>query len=301
MYFLNDKEMFLSVLPLRSMNAPAGSLIGRVCMVTGATGALGKATANAFAQRGARVVIVSRDEARGHAVVASVRQSSGAGSVEALQADLSDLRSVRNLAKSFGEAHDRLDVLVNAAAVFTRKRIETADGFELMFVTNFLGPFLLTNLLAPALRAGAPSRVITVSAPTTTELDFADLQSRANWRPLHAFGASKMADLLFTFGLARRLEGTRVLANVVHPGLIKSDLMRELSAPARFVVGLASRSPEQAAETLAYLASSAELEGVTGRFFKGTKLSESNVYSRDSDVQDRLWLEAGRLLGESFP
>src|SRR5438093_657309 len=176
MYFLNDKEMFLSVLPLRSMNAPAGSLIGRVCMVTGATGALGKATANAFAQRGARVVLVSRDEARAHAIVTSVRQSSGAGSVEALQADLSALRSVRNLAKSFGETRDRLDVLVNAAAVFTRKRIETGDGFELMFVTNFLGPFLLTNLLVPALRAGAPSRVITISAPTTTELDFADLR-----------------------------------------------------------------------------------------------------------------------------
>jgi len=293
--------MLMTAPPPRRMAGAAGSLVGRVCMVTGATGALGKATASEFARRGATVVAVSRTEGRGRALLASVRQASGAGSVELLVADLSDLRSVRTLAKSFGGSHDRLDVLVNNAAVFKRRRIETADGFELMFATNFLGPFLLTNLLAPALRAGAPSRVITVSAPTTTELDFADLQSRANWRPLHAFGASKMADLLFTFGLARRLEGTRVLANVVHPGLIKSDLMRELSAPARFVVGLASRSPEQAAETLAYLASSAELEGVTGRFFKGTKLSESNVYSRDSDVQDRLWLEAGRLLGESFP
>src|SRR5881628_4237399 len=122
MYFLNDKEMFLSVLPLRSMNAPAGSLIGRVCMVTGATGALGKATANAFAKRGARVVLVSRDQARGHAVVASVRQASGAGSVELLHGDLSDPQSVRTLAKSFGEGHDHLDVLVNAAAILTRRR-----------------------------------------------------------------------------------------------------------------------------------------------------------------------------------
>src|SRR5437870_3826788 len=229
MYFPNDKEMSLSVLPVQSMSAPAGSLIGRVCMVTGATGALGKATANAFAQRGARVVLVSRDEARGRAVVASVRQSSGAGSVEALQGDLSDLRSVRNLAKSFGDAHDRLDVLVNAAAVFARKRIETGDGFELMFVTNFLGPFLLTNLLVPALRAGAPSRVITISAPTT------------------------------------------------------------------------SKPPEQAAEAVAYLASSPHLEGFTGRFFKGTQPSESNAYSRDSKVQKRLWKEGERLVGESFP
>ena len=283
------------------MAGAAGSLVGRVCMVTGATGALGKATASEFARRGATVVAVARDEGRGRALLATVRQASGAGSVELLMADLSNLRSVRALVKLFGGSHDRLDVLVHTAAVFKRRRIETADGFELMFATNFLGPFLLTNLVVPALRAGAPSRVITVAAPTTTELDFDDLQIKANWRPLHAFGASKMADLLFTFALARRLEGTRVFANVVHPGLMKSHLMRELAAPARLVVGLASRSPDQAAQAVAYLASSPELEGVTGRFFKGAKISQSNEYSHDPDIQDRLWKEAERLVGESFP
>ena len=282
------------------MAGAAGSLVGRVCMVTGATGALGKATASEFARRGATVVAVARDEGRGRALLATVRQASGAGSVELLMADLSDLRSVRALAKSFGTSQDRLDVLVHTVAVFKRRRIETADGFELMFATNFLGPFLLTNLVVPALRAAAPSRVITVAAPTTTELDFDDLQIKANWRPLHAFGASKMADLLFTFALARRLEGTRVFANVVHPGLMKSHLMRELAAPARLDVGLASRSPDQAAQAVAYLASSPELEGVTGRFFKGAKISQSNEYSHDPGVQDRLWKEAERLVGESF-
>jgi NAD(P)-dependent dehydrogenase (short-subunit alcohol dehydrogenase family) len=270
-------------------------------MVTGATGGLGNATVNAFARRGARVVAVSRDEARGRALVASVRQASGAGTVEAFQADLSDPRSVRNLVKSFGAGHDRLDVLVNAAAVFTRKRVDTREGFELMFATNFLGPFLLTNLLVPALRSGVPSRVITVSAPTTTELDFADLQSKTRWRPLHAFGASKMADLLFTYGLARRLDGTGVSANVLHPGLFKSGLMRELAAPARFFMRLASKSPERAAEAVAYLASSPQLEGFTGRFFNGMQLSESNPYSRETEVQERLWTEAEALVGESFP
>ena len=287
--------------PSRGMEATEGSLVGRVCMVTGATGGLGKATVNAFARRGARVVAVSRDEARGRALVASVRQASGAGTVEALQADLSDLRSVRNLAKSFGDGHDCLDVLVNAAAVFTRKRVETREGFELMFATNFLGPFLLTNLLVPALRSGVPSRVITISAPTTTELDFADLQRRTDWRPLRAFGASKMADLLFTYRLARHLDGTGVHANVLHPGLFKSDLMRELAAPARLFVRLASRSPERAAEAVAYLASSTHLDGFTGRFFNGTQLSESNPYSRETEVQERLWTEAEALVGESFP
>jgi len=293
--------MLMAGSPPRYMAGAAGSLVGRVCMVTGATGALGKATASEFARRGATVVAVARDEGRGRALLATVRQASGAGSVELLMADLSNLRSVRALVKLFGGSHDRLDVLVHTAAVFKRRRIETADGFELMFATNFLGPFLLTNLVVPALRAGAPSRVITVAAPTTTELDFDDLQIKANWRPLHAFGASKMADLLFTFALARRLEGTRVFANVVHPGLMKSHLMRELAAPARLVVGLASRSPDQAAQAVAYLASSPELEGVTGRFFKGAKISQSNEYSHDPDIQDRLWKEAERLVGESFP
>ncbi len=170
-----------------------------------------------------------------------------------------------------------------------------------MFVTNFLGPFLLTNLLVPALGAGAPSRVITISAPTTTELDFADLQGRTRWRPLHAFGASKMADLLFTYALARRLEGTGIRANVLYPGLFKSDLMRELPAAARFFVRLTSKPPEQAAEAVAYLASSPHLEGFTGRFFKGTQPSESNGYSRDSKVQKRLWKEGERLVGASVP
>src|SRR5712692_6371391 len=293
--------MRMAAPPPHRMAGAAGSLVGRVCMVTGATGALGKATASEFARRSATVIAVGRDEGRGRALLASVRQASGAGSVELLLADLSDLRSVRTLVKSFGASHHRLDVLVNNAAVFKRRRIETADGFELMFATNFLGPFLLTNLLVPALRTGAPSRMITVSAPTTTELDFADLQSKANWQPLHTFGASKMADLLFTFAVARRLEGTKVFANVLHPGLMESDLMRELAAPARFVVGVVSRSPEQAAQTVAYLASSPELEGVTGRFFKGAKISQSNEYSLDSRVKDRAFAEAERLVGEAFP
>ena len=246
-------------------------------------------------------MLVSRDEVRGRALVTSVRQVTGAGSVELLQADLSDLRSVRNLARSFREQHPRLDVLVHSAAVYTRKRTETADGFELMFATNFLGPFLLTNLLVPALRFAGPSRVIMVSAPTRTELDFADLQSKTRWRPLHAFGASKMADLLFTFALARRHESMEVRANAVYPGLMKSDLMRELSAPARFFVGLASRPPERAAEAVASLASSPKFERVTGRFFKGTAVAESNAYSRDHQVQKRLWKESERLVGDSFP
>jgi len=282
------------------MSTSAGSLVGRVCMVTGATGALGAAVSTALVRRGATVVLVSRDETRGRALVTSVRQATGAGSVELLQADLSDLRSVRNMARSFREQHPRLDVLVHTAAVFTRKRTETADGFELMFATNFLGPFLLTNLLVPALRFAAPSRVITVSAPTTSELDFEDLQSKNRWRPLHAFGASKMADLLFTYALARRLEGMEVRANAVYPGLMKSGLMRELSAPARFFVGLASKPPERAAEAVASLASSPKFERVTGRFFKGTQVAESNAYSRDPQVQKRLWKESERLIGESF-
>ncbi len=212
-------------------------------------------------------------------------------------ADLSDQGSVRELAQEFQQNHARLHVLVNNAAVFTPQRQVTKEGQELMFATNHLGPFLLTNLLLDALKAGAPARVITISAPSTTEINFDDLQGERDFRPFQAFGASKMANLLFTYGLAKRLEGTGVTANVVHPGVFKSGLMRNASGAIRLMTGIVGKSPEKAAEAVAYVATSPDLQGVTGRFFKGKKPSESSPYSRDPAVQVRLWEVSERLLG----
>jgi NAD(P)-dependent dehydrogenase (short-subunit alcohol dehydrogenase family) len=188
-------------------------------------------------------------------------------------------------------------VLINNASVFKGKRSVTADGLETMFGTNHLGHFLLTNLLLDELKASPQARVITITAPSTTRLNFGDLQGERKFNALSAFGASKMCNLLFTYELARRLAGTQVTANALHPGLMKSNLMSEAPAPIRWLTRLFSTTPERASLSLLHLASSPELASVSGRFFKGMKPSASNAYSRDEEVQRRLWDVSAQLAG----
>jgi NAD(P)-dependent dehydrogenase (short-subunit alcohol dehydrogenase family) len=253
-----------------------------------------------FARRGATVVLLCRDLSRGQALQADIRRATGNESIDLLLADMSAMASVREAARAFLRDHDRLHILVNNAATFVRHRALTADRLETMFATNYLAPFLLTNLLVPALKADPPSRVITVSAPSTTKLEFDDLQGGKRFGALHAFGASKSADLLFTYELARRLEHTSVTANVLHPGLMKSHLMREAPAPIRFLAGLSSKPPARAAEAALYLASSPEVASATGKFFKGMEASDSSPYSRDPAIQRRLWEMSEQLVGQAF-
>lgn len=166
-----------------------------------------------------------------------------------------------------------------------------------MFATNHLGPFLLTNLLLGALKAAAPSRIITVSAPATTTLDFDDLQGTRKFRALHAFGATKMANLLFSFELARRLEGSGVTANVLHPGIVKSGLMRDAPAFARFIARVAGKSPEAPGRAMAYLASAPELAATSGQFFRLTTPIRPPSEALDAATQRRLWGVSERLTG----
>jgi NAD(P)-dependent dehydrogenase (short-subunit alcohol dehydrogenase family) len=268
---------------------------GKVCIVTGANVGLGKAAASGLARLGATVILACRDRARGAAAQDDIRSSTGNSAVDLMLVDLAAQRSIRDMVTAFRQRHTRLDVLINNAAIFTRRRTVTPDGLEAMFATNHLGPFLLTNLLLDVLKSGAPARVITVSAPSTTELDFADLQSERHFNAFTAFGASKMGNLLFTYALARRLAGTGVTANVVHPGLMRSNLMRETPAVMRWPLRLISAPPEKAAQAPVYLASSPAVERITGTFFKGERVIASNDYSRDQQVQDRLWDVSSRL------
>ena len=212
-------------------------------------------------------------------------------------ADLARPESVRAFVASFREAHERLDGLVNCAAVMTRDRTLTPEGVELMFATNHLGPFLLTNLLLPSLETGGPARVLTVSAPSTVAVDLDDLQSERSFRGMRAFGASKTANLLFTFALARRLDPAEVTANALHPGLVKSSLTREMPGPARGVMRLVSAEPAHAGDTIGELMTSPRFAGVTGRFFKGTRPIEPPKVASDEAAQERLWEESARLTG----
>lgn len=261
----------------------------RVALITGATSGIGRAVAEALAAAGLTVAIVARDGPLGDATRRAIAERTGNDRVELFEGDLSSLASVRDAARAVREAHPTLNILVHCAAVYTSRRSVTADGFETMLATNVLGPFLLTNLLLDRLQAARSARILVLSAPSTVKLDFDDLQSERRFRSLTAFGATKAAGLVFTFELARRLEGTGVTANAVHPGLVRTNLMRGAPAPLRWATWLASAPPDRAAAAISPLVLSPEYAGPSGRFFRRGKEIEPPPYTRDRDVGRRLW------------
>jgi NAD(P)-dependent dehydrogenase (short-subunit alcohol dehydrogenase family) len=261
----------------------------RTVLVTGSTSGIGRALAEALATAGATVGIVARDGAQAETVRAEIGAATGASAIHAFVADLSSQGDVRRLAAEVTASFPLLDVLVHSAGTFIRRRTLTSDGLETMFATNALAPFLLTNLLRDRLAESAPARVLVLAAPSTVKLDFDDLQGERRFRALTSFGASKAADLLFTFELARRLEGTGVTANAVHPGLVRTSLMREAPAPLRWATWLVSAPPARAAEAIAPLALAPEFESQTGRFFKAGREIEPPSYTRDPQIARRLW------------
>jgi NAD(P)-dependent dehydrogenase (short-subunit alcohol dehydrogenase family) len=266
-----------------------------VFFVTGATGAIGGAAAEALARGGATIVLLVRDAAR--AVDIPKRVEGAGGRAELLVGDLARPDSVRSAVSTFLRTHDRLDGLLNSAAVMVRQRSVTPEGLELMFATNHLGPFLLTGLLLPALEVAAPSRVLTVSAPSAVRVDLDDLQSEDRFRWSRTFGMTKTANLLFTFALARRLDPSRVTANAFHPGLVRSDLTREMPGAVRAALRSVSSPPWKAGAAITQLLTSAGFAGITGRFFKGTKAIDPPAASRDEANQEALWTQSERLSG----
>ncbi len=256
---------------------------GHTALVTGSTSGLGRALAGALAFAGVTVGIVGRDAGKVEAVRAEIAAAPGDSTVppgdstvppgdstvREFVADLSSQADDHRLADEVTAALPGLDILIHCAAVYARHRTVTVDGLETMFATNVLAPFLLTELLRNRLVANAPSRIVIVSAPSTTKLDFDDLQGERRFRSLTAFGASKAADLILAFELARRLEGTGVTANAVHPGLMRTNLMQQAPAPMRWGLRLVSAPPARAASAVAPLALAAEYEGKSGRFYKG--------------------------------
>jgi NAD(P)-dependent dehydrogenase (short-subunit alcohol dehydrogenase family) len=269
---------------------------GKTFVVTGATGSVGKAVATELARHGT-VVLVARDKARGEQAAADVRRASGSEAVELALADFESLSSVRALGEELLRRHPKIDVLVNNAAVMKRERSVTSDGFETMFAVNHLAPFLLTQLLLPALEAAAPGRVITVSAPSNVALDFGDLQSARAFSWFRAFGASKMCNLLFSFELARRVDPSKVISHVVHPGLVKSSLLKEAPGVVNFLAQLFSGKPDSAAQGIAWLATAPEAAKESGKFWKGRKQLKAAPYARAPENMQRLWVESARLVG----
>ncbi len=267
----------------------------KVCLVTGANSGIGKVTALALARKGATVVMVCRSRDRGEAARADITTRSGNESVNLLIADLSSQRAIRQVAEEFARRHRRLDVLVNNAAAILGTRRLTEDGVEATFALNHLAYFLLTNLLLDLLKASAPTRIVNVSSKAhelEATINFDDLQMERRYTGMRAYSHSKLANVLFTYELARRLEGTRVTANCVHPGNVVTNINKE-AAPWRRVAWTLLRpvllSPEQGAETVIHLASSPELEGMTGKYFIKKTPVPSSAESYSLDAARRLW------------
>jgi NAD(P)-dependent dehydrogenase (short-subunit alcohol dehydrogenase family) len=276
----------------------------KTCLLTGATNSIGKVIAQTLAERGAHTVIVGRDVNKTNKVVNEIRAASHNANVEMIIADLSVLSDIRHVADEFKSHHDRLDVLVNNAGAIFMNREETPDGLEKTFALNHLGYFLLTNLLLDTLKQSASARIVSTSSKghsSAAKLDFEDLPYRhKSYNGFAAYNESKLCNILFTYELSRRLEGTHVTANCLHPGVIVSGWGKDqgllISAMKTLLIPFAI-SKEEGAQTSLYLATSPEVEGVTGKYFRKSHEVPSSRYSYDPAASHQLWALSEKLVG----
>jgi NAD(P)-dependent dehydrogenase (short-subunit alcohol dehydrogenase family) len=272
------------------------SLEGKVCLITGATSGIGLVTAAALAGLGARVALTGRRPSRLQAALSHIRTQHPQAKLHAFQADFADLSQVERLASDILEKFERLDVLVNNAGAYYNRRHPTPYGeMERTLVVNHLAPFLLTQRLLERLQASAPARIVNVAsgAHIYATLDFDDLGFRRGYFGMRAYARSKLANILFTYELARRLQGSGVTVNAVHPGQVATDIWRTnfpvVGPLIKGFVRLTGLTPEQGADTVIYLAASPEVEGVSGKYFVRRKPVRSSLLSYDEDAARRLW------------
>lgn len=283
------------------------SMQGKTVLITGANSGIGKETAVALARAGATVVFTSRDPEKGEQAAADIRQRSGAD-VALMPLDLASFPSIRALADGFLQRYDELHVLINNAGLILTERTETEQGFESTFGVNHLGHFLLTQLLLDRVKASAPARIINVASNAHRfargGLDFDDLQLTNSYGGMQAYGRSKLANIYFTRELARRLEGTGVTVNAVHPGGVNTGFAHDgdVKPPFSWLWTIASpflRSPEKGAQTSIFLASSPELDGVTGKYFADSKEKQPTSIAQDDEAASRLWTASEELIAQA--
>lgn len=281
------------------MDTEQTTLSGKVCLVTGANSGIGRSTALALAKMNAIVVMVCRDRRRAEPVRDEIRAATGNQNIELMICDLSSQTDIRRFASEFINTHDRLEVLINNAGVVVRRRILTEDGIETTFAVNHLGYFLLTNLLLDLLRKSAPSRIVNVSSAAHAygKIDFDDLQGEKKYGGFAAYANSKLANILFTYEQARRLEGAGVTANCLHPGPVATSLFRNLPKPIEALIKLVTISPEKGAETPVFLASSSEVEGVSGKYFAKKRERQTSRESYNEESARRLWEVSEEMTG----
>lgn len=276
---------------------------GRVCLVTGATGGIGRETAKMLAALGATVIVHGRDRRRVESTRRMILEAYPHAAAGGIVADLSALADVRRLAGEVLADYDRLDVLVNNAGGVTRKRRTTPDGFEWQFAVNHLAPFLLTNLLLPRLKANGSARIVTVSSAAHRRgvIEFDDLNwERRTYSGMQAYGASKLANILFTRELARRLDSTDVTANSLHPGVVATHIFAGMGVLGTLFAVVAKPlllSPAAGARTSVYLATAPQLAHVSGQFFDQCRAVDPAPGAQDAATAQRLWHASAELVG----
>lgn len=280
----------------------SNTMTDKICMVTGANTGIGKATALGLAKMGATVVMICRNRERGEAALCEIKEVSGNDNITWLLADLSSQVEIRQLVTDFKAQYSALHVLINNAGNIPRKRTVTEDGFETQFAVSHLAYFLLTNLLLEVLKVSAPSRIINVASMLHqfAAINFDDLQSERSYNPSIVYNWTKLANVLFTYELARRLRGTWVTANCLHPGVTDTKLLNDFSPrPLRFLTRIIASSPEKGAQTSIYLATSPEVECVSGKYFVKKRAVPSSKASYDKTTALKLWQVSAELTGLS--
>lgn len=277
-------------------------MIGKVCLVTGGTSGIGYVTARELAKQGAIVIITARNEEKGKRSVEKLRAESGNGEINALMADFGSQSQVRDLAEAFKQQYDRLDVLVNNAGAIYLRRTVSQDGIEMTFAANHLAPFLLTNLLLDKLIESAPARIVNVAsnAHEGRQINFDDLEGKRNYSFMNAYGQSKLANILFTYELDRRLPGNEVTVNAVHPGYVGTNMGANNGWLVRLFLPinrLFAIDVEEGAETVTYMASSPEVEGVSGKYYYQKRAISSSPLSHDERNAQKLWAVSAEMTG----
>jgi NAD(P)-dependent dehydrogenase (short-subunit alcohol dehydrogenase family) len=267
---------------------------GKTAIITGGTNGIGFITARELARMGAQVIIISRNKEKCQSAAEQIKKTTGNNNVESIAADLSLMSDVRQAGYEFKQKHSRLEILVNnAGAVFFQRQV-TSDGLEMTFALNHLSYFLLTHLLLDILKNSAPSRIINVSSDSHqgATINFDDLMGEKHYSGYGAYGASKLANIMFTYELAERLSGTQVTTNALHPGFVATGFGKNNGGFVNLGINVAhlfARKPEKGAETSIYLASSPEVEGISGKYYTDCKAVNSNSASYDKKSQKLLW------------
>jgi NAD(P)-dependent dehydrogenase (short-subunit alcohol dehydrogenase family) len=265
-------------------------LKGKVILITGVTSGIGKETARGLAKLGATIVFTTRNEQKGTATKEELVKTTSNQDIHVLFCDLASLKSIRTCCEEFKSKFNRLDVLVNNAAIWDYTRRESKDGIENIFATNFLAPFLMTHLLMDVLKKSSPSRIINLTSGLHSgTINFEDIEFKQKFSGFKAYRQSKLGVILFTRFLAQKLEGTSVTVNCVHPGMNNTNLGRDAGRISRAIFKLISKDPKIGAETPIYLASSPEVEGISGKYYYKKTPRESSKESYDMDLAKRLW------------